>query len=98
MALSAERTYLILYDIADPKRLRRIHALCKAHGLPQQYSVFEARMTQRKWLTFCRKASAILKPSEDQLVCLPLCEGCRGKMRVLGLGWDFSHEESCVIM
>lgn len=99
MAVNAtEKTYLILYDIRCPKRLRKIHALCKEYGLPQQYSVFEAHMTQRKFLTFCRKASEIIKPGDDQLVCVPMCTQCRKQMKILGQPWDFSHEEPCIII
>lgn len=93
-----ERTYLIMYDIRDPKRLRKVHKLCKQFGLPQQYSVFEARLTQRKFLTFIREVSPWVHRTEDQLICMPICEGCRKNIHSLGQTWDFSHEESCLIV
>ncbi|MBK8189600.1 MAG: CRISPR-associated endonuclease Cas2 [Vampirovibrionales bacterium] len=93
-----ERTYLIMYDIRDAKRLRHVHKICKQYGLPQQYSVFEARMTQRKFITFLRKVSPIIKANEDQLVCIPMCESCRKQMKVYGQSWDFTHEDSCLII
>jgi len=34
------RSYLVCYDIRDPRRLRRVHKLMKAYGEPWQYSVF----------------------------------------------------------
>lgn len=34
------RSYLVTYDIRDPKRLRRVHRLMKAYGEPWQLSVF----------------------------------------------------------
>ncbi|MDX2084675.1 MAG: CRISPR-associated endonuclease Cas2 [Candidatus Melainabacteria bacterium] len=93
-----ERTYLIMYDIRDPKRLRHVHKLCKKYGLPQQYSVFEARLTQRKFLTFIREISPWVHRTEDQLVCMPICEACRKNIQTLGQTWDFSHEASCIIV
>jgi CRISPR-associated protein Cas2 len=93
-----ERTYLIMYDIRDPKRLRRAHKLCKKYGLPQQYSVFEARLTQRKFLTFIREISPWIHRTDDQLVCIPLCAGCRKNIQTLGQTWDFTHEASCIIV
>lgn len=36
----ARRRYLMAYDIADPKRLRRICTLMEDHGERLQYSVF----------------------------------------------------------
>jgi len=32
--------YLIVYDIADPKRLKRVHAMIKKEGIAVQKSVF----------------------------------------------------------
>jgi len=34
------RSYLVCYDVRDPKRLRRVHRLIKANGEPWQFSVF----------------------------------------------------------
>jgi CRISPR-associated protein Cas2 len=34
------RRYLMAYDIADPKRLRRVYSLMEDHGERLQYSVF----------------------------------------------------------
>ncbi len=38
--MSRRRPWLVAYDIADPKRLRRVHTFLKAQGMPVQYSVF----------------------------------------------------------
>jgi CRISPR-associated protein Cas2 len=34
------RSYLVCYDIRDPKRWRRVFKVMKAHGEHWQYSVF----------------------------------------------------------
>ena len=34
------RSYLVCYDVRNPKRLRRTHRLLKAYGEAWQYSVF----------------------------------------------------------
>lgn len=39
--------HILAYDIADPKRLRRVHKLLKAWGMPVQYSVFVVDLTSR---------------------------------------------------
>lgn len=93
-----EKTFLIMYDIRDAKRLRRVHQICKKYGLPQQYSVFEARLTQRKFLRFIREITVWIHRKEDQLVCIPLCEHCRKSIQTLGQSWNFTHLEPCIII
>ena len=48
MALSQPHLFLIAYDIREPRRLGRIHRFLRKEGLPVQYSVFTARLTERK--------------------------------------------------
>jgi len=43
--MSAERWYLVAYDIADNKRLARLHRLMKKEGLAAQRSIFFVRAT-----------------------------------------------------
>jgi CRISPR-associated protein Cas2 len=40
LALNASRPWLITYDIADKRRLSRLHRFIKKHAVPVQYSVF----------------------------------------------------------
>lgn len=47
MSSSGSRTWLIAYDIADPDRLRRVHAFLRRNAVPIQYSLFVARMNER---------------------------------------------------
>jgi CRISPR-associated protein Cas2 len=42
MALSQPRKWLIAYDIREPRRLKRVHALLTKTAVPVQYSVFAA--------------------------------------------------------
>lgn len=40
MALSTKHGWLIAYDIANPRRLKRIHRFLVREAIPVQYSVF----------------------------------------------------------
>jgi CRISPR-associated protein Cas2 len=40
MSHTAQRNWLVAYDIADPRRLQRVHRYLKRHAIPVQYSVF----------------------------------------------------------
>lgn len=46
MAESRVHTYLIAYDIADPRRLQRVHKFLKQCAVPIQYSVFITRISE----------------------------------------------------
>ena len=50
----ARRRYLVMYDIADDTRLRRVHTTAKTYGQALQFSVFvcdlnPAELTRLKW-------------------------------------------------
>ncbi len=45
MAMNRPAAWLVAYDIADPRRLRRVHRAMREHGVPLQYSVFLVEKT-----------------------------------------------------
>ncbi len=40
--------YLVCYDVADPKRLRKVHKTMKGFGDPVQLSVFRCELTREE--------------------------------------------------
>ena len=67
MALGAVHSWLITYDIADRKRLGRLHRFVKKNAAPVQYSVYA---TQKSVAGIGRLASEIreyIKPQEDDV-------------------------------
>lgn len=45
MALNEKRTWLIAYDISQPRRLARVHRYIKTVAAPAQYSLYVAEDT-----------------------------------------------------
>jgi CRISPR-associated endonuclease Cas2 len=48
------QSYLIAYDIADSKRLRKIHALVASWGIMQQKSLYESAATRSELIDWAR--------------------------------------------
>ena len=72
MADSKASSFLICYDIADPKRLLRVHRCLKAQGLPLQYSVFTADLKRQQVEALLRRITALIDPREDDVRCYTL--------------------------
>ncbi|MDD4915969.1 MAG: CRISPR-associated endonuclease Cas2 [Methylococcales bacterium] len=64
--------YLIAYDIANPKRLIRVHRLLKKAGLPRQYSVFTVAMKHKSLLRLLENLAAQIDKREDDVRCYRL--------------------------
>ena len=84
MALSEERSWIIAYDIADPKRLGRIHRYLKSVALPAQYSVFIAVTSANEIRRIRDRLSALIDPGEDDVRIYLVPK--RGTVTVLGRG------------
>lgn len=69
--------YLICYDIADPRRLVRVHKCCKNYGIPLQYSVFLAEL-RRNQVEELISALRHLIGREDDIRIYPLENGADG--------------------
>jgi CRISPR-associated protein Cas2 len=41
-------TFIVSYDVCNPKRLRRVFKLMKGWGLPVQYSVFQCDLSAQQ--------------------------------------------------
>lgn len=66
------RTYLVCYDIANPKRLRQVHKTVKGYGQPWQYSVFYCRLKELDLVRLKIEMEEILNNDCDQLLIIDL--------------------------
>jgi CRISPR-associated protein Cas2 len=72
MADSQHSLYLVVYDIADPKRLVRIHSALKKQGLPVQYSVFVVVLKRKALLRLLALINTLINKREDDVRCYRL--------------------------
>lgn len=76
MSFTEPRAWLISYDIADPARLRRVHAFLKSHAVPVQYSVFLARLSQRRLAWLLGELGRLIAHDEDDVRAYPIPADC----------------------
>jgi CRISPR-associated protein Cas2 len=81
----ARRRYLMAYDIADPKRLRRICTLMEDHGERLQYSVFLCDLTLAERAELESAVVAVMNLAEDSVVQIDLgASSASAPLRALG--------------
>lgn len=66
------RAYIVSYDIADPKRLRKVAESCEGYGDRIQYSVFRCHMTPREAVELRGQLEAAIHHREDQVLFIDL--------------------------
>ncbi len=76
--------YLIVYDIASPKRLRRVAGICHDGGFRIQKSVFECVLRESDFTRLWARLCAAIDPAEDSLAAYPLCQACLKNIRSAG--------------
>ena len=65
--------YLLIYDIRDDKRLRKIAKVMEEYGVRVQKSVFEMEATENTLKLLKKRVQKIIK-EEDYVVYFKLCE------------------------
>ncbi len=65
---STRQTFVVSYDISDPKRLRKVYRLMNGYGDWVQLSVFRCELTPREVLELRAKLGAIIHHGVDQVL------------------------------
>ncbi|HUJ08792.1 MAG TPA: CRISPR-associated endonuclease Cas2 [Verrucomicrobiae bacterium] len=93
-------TYIVSYDIADDKRLKKVFKAMRDFGDHLQYSVFECQFTPAD-LARCRHALAeIIHHEQDQVLFILLgpAEG-RGERVITALGKAYVNVDApCIVV
>jgi len=93
-------TYIICYDIADDKRLRKVFKTMKAYGDHLQYSVFECQLSPSDLIQCRQRLSEIINHAHDQILFINLgpSEG-RGERTIAALGQPYNPiDAACMIV
>jgi len=84
-------TYLVCYDVANDKRLKRTFKTCRNFGDHLQFSVFECDLSPAEKIELETELSQVIKQDEDQVLFISLgpAEG-RGDRVITALGLPYT--------
>jgi CRISPR-associated protein Cas2 len=93
-------SYIVCYDICDPKRLRQVFKTMRGWGDHLQLSVFECQLTRMDLARLRGQLDQIINHEEDQVLFVDLgpVEG-RGDRVIAALGKPYTSVEApCIIV
>ena len=73
----SQRFWIVTYDIANPRRLRRVAALMERFGVRAQKSVFECWLDDAALQELQRRIQPLLNLRDDSVRWYLLCADCR---------------------
>jgi CRISPR-associated protein Cas2 len=77
-------SWLVCYDISDPKRLRRVATACEDYGTRYQFSVFLCRLSRTQFERLRSRLYELIDGEADQVLLLPVCNKCVSRMEAMG--------------
>lgn len=86
---SNERLYIVTYDIADPKRGRRVFKAMQGYGKWLQLSVFQCRLTPRRRVALAMRLEREIARGDDHVLILDVGPADQVDLRVESLGKPF---------
>jgi CRISPR-associated protein Cas2 len=91
-------SWLVAYDIADPKRLRKVATACEDFGHRKQLSVFLCRLSATDFVRLRSRLYDLVNLEEDQVLFIPLCAKCVGQIEALGRPTEAADARDVVIV
>lgn len=87
--MTAEHLYVVAYDIADPKRWRRVFRTMKGYGEWLQLSVFQCRMSKRRQAELIAALDEVINHRADHVLMLDFGPADQASPRITSLGKGF---------
>ena len=84
-----EHLYIVAYDIADPKRWRRVFRLMHGYGEWLQLSIFQCRLSRRRHAELLALLDGIIHHEHDHVITLDIGVAEAVRPRVVSLGKNF---------
>jgi len=93
------QTYIVSYDISDPKRLRKVFQLMRGYGDHLQLSVFQCELSRRELVELRARLAEIIHSGEDQVMFVDVgpVDG-RGSTSISAIGRPYMYPERHAIV
>lgn len=88
-----EHLYIVAYDIAEPKRWRRIFRLMEGFGEWLQLSVFQCRLSARRHAELIQLLDGIIHHDDDHVILMDIGPADRVEPRIVSLGKTYNAIE-----
>ncbi len=79
-----DRRVLVVYDITDNKRRRKLFKFLKGFGIRTQFSFFECLLSDVQVVKLTEGIRALISIREDKVGILVLCEHCFDRIHRMG--------------
>lgn len=86
--------YVVVYDISDSKRWRRVFRLMNGYGEWLQLSVFQCRLSRQRHAELVALVDGLIHHDEDHVVIMDMGPAERVEPRVVSLGKNFQAVEN----
>jgi len=93
-------SFIVSYDISDPKRLRQVFKIMRGWGDHLQFSVFECQLTRMDLSELRAELAEIIHHDDDQVLFVDLgpSEG-RGDRVITALGKPYTAVDApCIVV
>jgi CRISPR-associated protein Cas2 len=91
--MTDERLFIVAYDIADPRRWRRVFKAMHGYGEWLQLSVFQCRLTRRRRADLETRLRELVKNGEDHVLLIDVGPADNIELAVASIGKTFAKIE-----
>lgn len=91
-------SWIVAYDIADPKRLRKVATTCADYGVRKQYSVFLCRLSATEFVRLRSRLYDLIDLKADQVLFIPLCGKCTKEIEAMGRPTEAAEARDVVLV
>lgn len=85
-----ENLYIVTYDIAAPRRWRKVFRIMEGYGEWVQLSVFQCRLTRRRQIELKQALDEVINHAEDHVIIIDVGLAAVNRPRIESLGKPFS--------